>query len=167
MSVIAYTIQHSLNTFISTEEANLGLPLLTDIIIDEGKIIEAISEISSSSAAGPDGMQAILLKECAKEISEPLQIVFRSMFDCHYIPDMLKRAAIVPIFKSGDKSQPANYHPISLTPIIMKILERIVRKQVVKFLTKNDYLNPTQHGFREGRSCLSALLDVYDDIVTL
>ena len=47
----------------------------------------------------------------------------------------------------------------------MKILEGIVRKQVVQFLTDDNFLNSTQHGFREGRSCLSALLNVYDDIV--
>ena len=47
----------------------------------------------------------------------------------------------------------------------MKILERIVRKQVVAFLTGNSIFNTTQHGFREGRSCLSALLSVYDDIL--
>ena len=92
-------------------------------------------------------------------------ILFNSFFDCHYIPDILKRAAIVPVYKSGEKSNPINYRPISLTPILMKILERIVRKQVVQFLTDNNFLNSTQHGFREGRSCLSALLNVYDDIV--
>ena len=47
----------------------------------------------------------------------------------------------------------------------MKIPERIVRKQVVQFLTDNNFFNSTQHGFREGRSCLSALLNVYNDIV--
>ena len=77
----------------------------------------------------------------------------------HFLP------GIVPVYKSGEKSNPINYRPISLTPILMKILERIVRKQVVQFLTDNNFLNSTQHGFREGRSCLSALLNVYDDIV--
>ena len=82
-----------------------------------------------------------------------------------YIPDILKRTAIVPVYKSGEGSNPINYCPISPTPILMKILERIVRKHVVQFLTDNNFLNSTQHGFREGRSCLSALLNVYDNIV--
>ena len=92
-------------------------------------------------------------------------ILFNSFFDCHYIPDILKRAAIVPVYKSVERSNPINYRPISLTPILMKILERIIRKQVVQFLTDKNFVNFTQHGFREGRSCLSALLNVYDDIV--
>ena len=81
-------------------------------------------------------------------------ILFNSFFDCHCIPDILKRAAIVPVYKSGERSNPFNYRPISLTAILMKILERIVRKQVVQFLTDNNFLNSTQHDFREGRSSI-------------
>ena len=77
----------------------------------------------------------------------------------------LKRAAIVPIFKSGDKCLPGNYRPISLTSVICKVYERIIRKQVFYFLCDKNCLNDTQHGFRSGRSCLSALLDVYDDVM--
>ena len=70
-----------------------------------------------------------------------------------------KRAAIVPVFKSGDRTAPSNYRPISLTSVIIKVLERIIRKQIVAFLVSKGYLNPTQHGFREGRSCLSGLVE--------
>ena len=71
-----------------------------------------------------------------------------------------KRAAIIPIYKSGDKTVPSNYRLISLTSVICKVLERIIRKQVFSFLDQKGCLNSTQHGFRPGRSCLSALLDV-------
>ena len=49
----------------------------------------------------------------------------------------------------------------------MKIFERVIRKQVNQFLTERGYLNSSQHGFREGRSCLSALLRVYDDLILM
>ena len=75
------------------------------------------------------------------------------------------RAAIVPIFKSGDKCLPGNYRSISVTSVICKVYERIIRKQVFSFLCDKNSLNDTQHGFRSGRSCLSALLDVYDDVM--
>ena len=73
-----------------------------------------------------------------------------------------KRAAIIPIYKSVDKTVPSNYRPISLISVICKVLERIIRNQVFYFLGQNGCLNSTQHGFRPGRSCLSALLDVFD-----
>ena len=93
-------------------------------------------------------------------------ILFNKSLNEGVIPDVLKRAAILPVFKNGDRSIPANYRPISLTPILMKIFERIARKQIVNFLSQHNIFNPTQHGFREGRSCLSALLGVYDDIMS-
>ena len=59
----------------------------------------------------------------------------------------------------------SNYRPISLTSVICKVLERIIRKQLFSFLDQKGCLNSTQHGFRPGRSCLSALLDVFDNIM--
>ena len=47
----------------------------------------------------------------------------------------------------------------------MKLAERIIRKQVIYFLVVNKLLYPSQHGFRENRSCLSALLDVYYNLL--
>ena len=130
-------------------------------------IIDAISEISASSAPGPDGIQASFWKKCAIELAVPLQMLFIQSLESGIIPECLKRAAIVPIYKSGDKSLPSNYRPISLTPILMKIFKRVIRKQVTQFLTERGYLNSNQHGFREGRSCLSALLSVYDDLMSM
>ena len=82
-----------------------------------------------------------------------------------FIPASLKRAAITLVFKSGTKTSPCNYRPISLTSTIIKVFEQIIRKQVVTFLNRQGHLNNTQHGFRSGRSCLSALLDVFDDLM--
>ena len=71
------------------------------------------------------------------------------------------------MFLSGDRTIPRNYRPNSLTSVIIKIPERIFRKQIVVFLISKGYFNPTQHGFRGGRSCLAALLNVFEDIMHL
>ena len=60
---------------------------------------------------------------------------------------------------------PSNYHPILLTSIFSKVLERIIRKQVSSFIDKKSCLSSTQHGFRSGRSCLSASFSVFDGIM--
>ena len=91
--------------------------------------------------------------------------IFTSSFSKEYIPSSFKRAAIVPIFKSGDKCFPGNYRPISITSVICKVYERIIRKQVFSLLCDINCLNDTEHGFRSGRSCLLALLDVYDNVM--
>ena len=82
------------------------------------------------------------------------------------VPSAWKEAAVVPIYKGGDISLAKNYRPTSLTFTIMKVLERIIRKQLVDFLSDHNYFNPNQHGFRHSRSCLSVLLDVYDTMMT-
>ena len=94
-----------------------------------------------------------------------LLIIFTHSLSSGVVPPSLKRAAITPVFKSGDRSVLSNYRPISLTSVNSKVLERIIRKQVSSFIDKKGFLNSIQHGFRHGRSCLSALLNVFDDII--
>ena len=81
------------------------------------------------------------------------------------IPTSFKEATIIPVFNPGDKSLPSNYRPISLTSVLSKVIAKIIRKKVPTFLTHRGYLHNTHHDFTSGRSCLSALLDVYDNIM--
>ena len=138
---------------------------LTDIELNEDIIIEAIHELSPNSAAGPDCVPSSLLTNCATELAPVLLLIFSHSLTHGVIPDSWKRAAVIPIYKSGDKTVPSNYRPISLTSVICKVLERIIRKQICSFLDQNGCFNSTQHGFRSGRSCLSALFDVFDNIM--
>ena len=87
----------------------------------------AIKELSHISAAGPDGIPASLLINCAAELAPILCDLFKHTFSEGFIPPSFKRAAIVPVFKAGDKAKPSNYCPISVTSTICKILERIIR----------------------------------------
>ena len=153
---------HDPKTFF-TEPPASDASYLTDINVSENVIIDVIKELSPNSAAGPDGIPASLLINCAPEIAPLLKCIFTSSFSKECILPSFKRAAIVPIFKSGDKCLPGNYRPISLTSVICKVYERIIRKQVFSFLCDKNFLNDTQHGFRSG--CSSALLDVYDDVM--
>ena len=121
-------------------------------MLNEGIIIEAIHELSSNSAAGPDCVPSLLLVNCATELAPVLLLILFSLsFPLSY-PKSCKRAAIIPIYKSDDKTVPSNYCQISLTSVICKVLERISRRQVFSFLDRKGCLNTTQHGFRPGRS---------------
>ncbi len=142
----------------------------TDISIDTihttpDDVLAAIKDISSSSAAGPDGTPSSLLKHCARELAEPLAIFYNKSFEEGILPIICKTAAVIPVHKGGDKSLASQYRPISLTSVIIKIFERIIRKELVHFLESNKLMNESQHGFRKGRSCISALIEVYDYIM--
>ena len=80
----------------------LDASCLSDINLSETVIVDAIKELSPNSAAGPDGIPATLLISCASEIAPLLEHIFTSSISKGYIPPSFKRAAIVPIFKSGE-----------------------------------------------------------------
>ena len=138
---------------------------LVDVSFDERDIIEAIKDISINSAAGPDEIPAILLKKCKETIAKTLTTLWRKSLDMKCIPSTLKEGNIIPIYKSGNKGQAKNYRPVTLTSHIIKIFERIIRKKIVNYLEQENKINPGQHGFRKGRSCLSQILNHYENIL--
>ena len=71
---------------------------------------------------------------------------------------------MLPQYKKKDKSLPINYRPISLTSVVVKLMETIIRDKLVTFLEENSMINNSQHGFRNKRSCLTNLLDFYNDV---
>ena len=75
------------------------------------------------------------------------------------IPDDWRLANVTPIFKKGKKSEPGNYRPVSLTNVIGKIMERVVKKGIMEYVDKNRILANSQHGFRSGRSVQTNLVE--------
>ena len=80
------------------------------------------------------------------------------------VPMDWKTANITALFKKGSKSDANNYRPVSLTSQIGKIMERIIKKELVSFLEENNLLFDSQHGFRRNRSCLTNLLEFMQGI---
>ena len=152
----------------STETLNTdSTPInkLSDLKFIVNEIESAIDGLRSSSAPGPDGFPAILLKKCVTSIAIPLSIFWRKCVNESHIPECLKESIIAPLYKSGSKSCAANYRPVALTSHLIKVFEKIVKNHITEFLSDNNLLNPNQHGFRDGRSCLSELLDHYNEII--
>ena len=124
----------------------------------EEDIVEALGELDPYSAA-PDGdIPARVLTSCKAELAEPLSRFWSESLSSGCIPEPLKMQQITPIYKKGDKTDPANYRPVSLTSHIMKTFERVFRKNLVGFLEDNKLLSKNQHGFRKKRSCMTQLL---------
>lgn len=155
------------NEFFTTPISNNTDQVLQDMQITEEMFITAINELKANSSPGPDNISAKFLKECKHEISKPIKIVWQIIFDSQRIPNILKESVITPIHKSGCKSKPENYRPISLTSIIMKLFEKVVRDVITRHLSKNNYFNFNQHGFRQGRSTISQLLHHYENLLEM
>ena len=68
-----------------------------------------------------------------------------------------------PIFKKGDKKQAENYRPVSLTCVVCKVLESIVRNKLMFHMESNNLFSKDQFGFRSGYSCVTQLLHVLEE----
>ena len=147
--------------------SNAPIPQLEDFDFTEDDIIRAIDEVSNNAAPGPDGFPAILLRNCRNELARPIYTLWRKSLDSGEIPSELKTSNITPIHKGGSRHIPKNYRPVALTSHLIKIFEKVVRNVLVSFIEENNHMNPNQHGFRTGHSCLSQLLQHQDRITRL
>ena len=86
--------------------------------------------------------------------------------DSGFIPKQWKTANVTPIFKKGSRKLPSNYRPISLTSVICKVFESLIRNAIMDYLFTNDLLAKEQHGFMPGRSCVTQLLTALEGWTT-
>ena len=138
---------------------------ITDISLTVEDIEEAIDDIRPNAGTTENDIPAVILKQCKSQLSYPIFTIWQKSKATGLVPQVLKEQYVAPVFKKGEKTDPANYRPVVLTSHLIKIYERVVRKQVVAFLEDNELLSSTQHGFRQGRSCLTQLLHHYDNIL--
>ena len=127
-----------------------------DIEFDHQRVRKILSNINSNKAYGPDGIHGKLLKNCAVGLAYPLSLLFHSCYNIGTLPREWKLGHIVPIYKKGDKHEVSNYRPISLTCLIMKVLERIIKDELLALT--NGMIKDEQLGFRAERSCATNLV---------
>ncbi|XP_069180048.1 uncharacterized protein [Procambarus clarkii] len=93
--------------------------------------------------------------QCAEAFSLPLSVVYSTSLETGDLPEIWKTANVVPIYKKGRQGRPVNYRLVSLTCIPCKVTEKIVRQNLVKYLERRGFVAHHQHGFRDGKSCLT------------
>ena len=123
---------------------------------------EKLGKLNPTKSPGPDSLHPRIQKEAADEIAPPLTTVFKKSVMEGAVPDDWTIAEMTAIFKKRSVTSPGNYRPVSLTSIACKILESIIRDQVMGFLNDNHLLSEDQHGFRSGRSCVTQLLEIME-----
>ena len=149
-----------IKTFVNSKvpnSINFHIPLIT---IDE--VTYYIRRLDLSKTTGLDGLGPRILKLASSCISPSIATLINKSIVTGQFPSQLKEAKIFPIFKSGSKSDPSNYRPISILPTISKIFEKHVNKHLMGYLHKYNLLNETQSGFRPKHSCQSALIKLTD-----
>lgn len=131
-------------------------------LVTVNELLIFIDGLKYNKSCGDDGIGPNLVKENKLLLCEPLLYLFNLSLTKGVVPNQLKIARVIPIFKKGDDSIMSNYRPISLLSVFSKLLEKIVYKRVYNFLDKNKVLYDYQFGFRKNHSTSLALLEVMD-----
>ena len=138
---------------------------LTDIEIEPHIVEKKLRNLKLNKAAGMDGIHTNILKALSEEMSLPLCMLFKKSLDQGVVPFDWRAANVVPLYKKGSKYLPSNYRPVSLTSVVCKILESIIKDAISTHLESNSLIKISKYGFSSGKSCLTNLL-IYLEQVT-
>lgn len=149
---------------------NLVLPVipkvpddeLREVILTQNDVRSVITKLNKCKAIGNDGIPTTVLINCIDVLVPSMCKLFNLSLTLCKLPNEWKCANVVPVFKKGSIEDVSNYRPISLLPIISMGLERcILNKIIANIISK---IHPCQHGFMQGKSSVTQLLEVYTDI---
>ena len=119
------------------------------------ELLAAASNLSSSTATGPDKVVYSMLKHLPRSGMDFLPHVFNLSWSSHSFPSIWKTSSIIPILKVGKPlGSPASFRPVSFTSFVSKLFERIILSRLLFFLDSNSILSSRQARFRPGRSTL-------------
>ena len=147
-----FTVETLVNMPVPTRvfNNNIGEELTSvHINVEEVKLI--LMKLKPDKSPGPDDMHPFLLKELAEVLCQPLSIILNKSIQNREVPDDWKKANVAAIFKKGSRHSPGNYRPVSLTSVICKTMETIIRDKIMDHLLRYNLIQNSQHGFMKGK----------------
>ena len=108
--------------------------IISEIEFSRDKVFDMLNKIKIDSSPGPDEIYPKILYEVRYEILEPLCYLFNLSLSTGKLPYEWKEATVVPIYKKGDRTLASNYRPVSLTSVVCKLLERLIRDELLKHI---------------------------------
>ena len=135
--------------------------------IDEKMVEEAIKEIKPTKSTDSGGISNEFILKTRRQLIPIITKIGKLSFNSGIIPECLKQVIVVPIPKKGKANKPNKVRPINLCSNIVKIWERVAKKQIEVLLEDNDFFSQAQHGFRNGRSTITCLTEITNKIEEL
>ena len=155
-SVFTKEPRGQLPDFPSRTDSSIEIQLTIEMVKKE------IHSLNPNKSFGPDEIHPMMVKELVDYISIPLYIIMKKSLIEGLLPEEWKVANVTPIYKKGSKNIAENYRPVSLTSIACRIMEKIIKTQIMTHLTKENLLSKKQHGFMTKRSTVTQLLSYLD-----
>ena len=135
--------------------------MFTFRFVTEVEVRRVIKSLSAKKAAGYDEIPALFIKKVGMKLIKPICQLFNQCIMENTFPDKMKMANITPLFKKKDKLNKDNYRSVNLLPVLSKIFEKLLYKQMFEFMENlfHRYLS----GFRKGHSCQDILVRMIED----
>ena len=121
------------------------------------EVTKIMKKMSKKKSKGNDGISQECLLKGLDVLATPLTKIINNSISTGIFPDQWKEAIVVPILKKGDAKELKNYRPVSCLASASKVLEKVVCDQLTRFAESHGLLPTSQHGFRTGRSTMTAL----------
>ncbi len=106
---------------------------MEEVIVNKDEIFKIMEEIEVRKVIRPNGVSDLILKECKNELVGPIYDIIKCSVATGKVPREWKRAEVVPIHKSGNKEEPLNYRPVSLTSVVCKMCEKVIKNNGQNF----------------------------------
>ena len=131
------------------------------------ELFTVIDQLPQNKAAGP-GLLTTWSFKCSKmSIGTHLQFAINECISKNIFPDILKKAYVTPIYKKGDPLEAGNYRPISVTPTLAKIFERLLLQQMLEHVEKYEIINKNQFGFLKRKSSNDTVISLTESVNSL
>ena len=140
---------------------------ISSIVCDEETVEGYLRNIDSTKSNISECVHPRILKECATSLAKPISIIYRQSLETGSVPSAWKKGSVTPLHKTGSRHDACNYRPVTITSILCRVLEKIIKRSVVDHLENINFISNEQHGFREKRSCLTNLLMNMEEITKL
>ena len=139
-----------------------GIPL-SSIEITHEMVMDKLNTLNPGKSTGLDGLHPYFLYSLADILCSPLKILFTKSLKEGVVPSQWLEACIIAIHKKGLKSAVVNYRPVSITSVVCKMMESVIRDHIVSYMSANNLFANEQHGFVPNRDCMTNLLSALED----
>eukprot|EP00061_Rhincodon_typus_P004261 g22149.t1 len=136
---------------------------LENVNILKEEVLGILNCIKIDKSPGLDGIYPRFLREAREDIAGAIADIFTSSLTTGDVPEDWRLANVVPLFKKGCRDNPGNYRPVNLTSVVGKLLGKILRDMIYGHLEKNGLVSDRQHGFVQGRLCLTNQIEFFEE----
>ena len=128
------------------------------------QVNKIIQELKNSKSCGLDNIDTFIIKLIRPYIVPAITHIVNTSIRTNQFPNSYKIAKVVPLHKGKEAplSQPKSYRPISILPVISKIIERVIQIQMTIYMDKNQLFHPNHHAYRSLHSTTTAMLSMQD-----